>query len=229
MPFMEQGGSVVRDLAMRHDGDYAGPLTDWKHHGIEFNGPSGDFVDLRRPSGPIIWRGGATPFSFSIWLHAHQEFSEQYIVFEGVNTATSWVRLRTRNSPEYEFLLREQGGNQLITSGDLLTTSSPVDGVTYHMITVTCDGNEAKIYVDGVVEDSHVYGPSIVTGTENSTYTRVMGGFNLPNNTGRGDVADFKAWHRGLSSGEVADMYTDEKGGIWSIYKGSKVVSTHRL
>lgn len=125
-------------------------------------------------------------------------------VESGANVALFRFGDATLANNKLQYILNISGSNQKLNGNTGLST-----GVWYHVV-ATFNGTDMKIYINGVQDATATHAGTVGAGSQPFTV-----GFSLSGRYLRGEVADVRAWTRGLKPQEVAALYADP----WALYR----------
>lgn len=189
--FNEGAGSRLADIASQNHGVLTNmdPATAWvgSLHGgsLKFDG-SNNYVDL-----------GVTfnfpEYTYSSWVKTADASGNKYIFSEG--TITGRLLGVLSGSPAHWQLW-----------SNVLEGTSVADDDLWTNVVVTYDGTTARLYADGVEEDSNNITPGTGTGARIGS---AGSGFNWD-----GEIDDFRIYNRALTAAEVQQLYDSTYGGI---------------
>ncbi|PIR87434.1 MAG: hypothetical protein COU11_00230 [Candidatus Harrisonbacteria bacterium CG10_big_fil_rev_8_21_14_0_10_49_15] len=182
-----------------HSGSLVGPGS-WapgrKGMGLSFNG--GGYVNM-----------GANSFldtsvmTVSVWVKTDITSPPvSKVVYVRKNTHDGTVDLRQSTSNHWEARVRLQGSEgiqRLVISDDVATQA-------WTHLAVTYDGNELKLYVNGVLQED----PLVASGSiDTDSHTSNNLGRNSDGNSGTyftGDIDEFRIYNRALTASEITAL-----------------------
>lgn len=150
--------------------------------------------------------GGWSGMTVSAWVNKNSNYTTYgNIVSNGYSAAWYDVNLyyalggNTSYSPA-NFAVNYNTGAETVYS------TSALNG-NWQMLTGTYDGNNVKLYIDGVLNSEKAYQGGIV-GTESGAYTRIGNmAHSWSDGVYAGQIDDVYIYSRALSSAEVAGLY----------------------
>ena len=174
---------------------------------IEFDG-SDDYVDLG-DHGAAESGGGAFAYAYSVWIKTTQTGTDKWIVSEGSTTSGNPIVGIINQDGVARFYHRPTAGGQGLFGGnDGLLGSSVINDGEWHHIVGTVDSTvDARLYVDGILEDSDA---TVSTGATALNTTSV--GALRRSSLGQfvtGQLDDARIWSRSISEEDVVGMYFD--------------------
>jgi len=200
-PLDEESG-VRADLVGSND------LTDNNTVGFANMGPSGVVADFVNANSESLTKTGATGidwtqnFTVSFWIN-HTPNANYNGLFAGGTDKT-----RAYFNPSTEQLVAEIFGTFL---------NQPVNNITvslgwHHVVIVfdQSDSNKGYLYVDGVTEGPETITPGVTS--NNITFGATSG----PSNFFSGKEGRAGVWQRAFSSGDVAGLFNNGKGKLYS-------------
>jgi len=200
MRLYEGVGSLSRDLSQfKNDGTiYGAAWTGLGRHGhaLDFDGVD-DYVDLHDIGVAESW-----PCSVAAWVLTTASGHFGIIYADGNTTSTTPI-FSYYNHPDTDhaaYHIRNDAGVEYSGEGTTIIT----DG-TWHFIALTVDGTTARLYVDGVQEDSTPVPDQPITMDFSSIGMRNYGG--TLQNYWDGIIDEVRIYRRALSADEIKRMY----------------------
>ncbi|TAH33931.1 LamG domain-containing protein [Candidatus Saccharibacteria bacterium] len=158
-------------------------------HSVQFDG-SGDHVEIADNA----TMDPTNAISISFWMNPDSvNNGYQHVLFKQGPVVTSygvWLANDHVYMESNDNSIRSLTSNATVTAGD------------WHYITVTYDGTEQKLYIDGTLDNSQSLSGITLTYT-NSPVKIGTGDYNNPF---AGYVDDLRIYNRALTAGEIADL-----------------------
>lgn len=181
-----------------------------KAEAVQFNGTNQyatvvDHADLK-PTAEV---------TVSAWVYSDNLVDED-LIFQSYSALTnrSGVRLHLKPTGEVNFTIAKNTGSVLDTDFKNATSSSQIKDGRKHLVAVTFDGSEMKVYVDGSLESVVPFSATI--GYEATNYVRI----GSHSTTGvelwhfNGTIDDIKLFTRAISAEEVRAMFLEDGGFV---------------
>lgn len=164
--------------------------------GLEFDG-TGDNVDTGD------WSNSLDYITVSAWVKP-RDAARGDIVSKWASAQRQYNLLQGVTSGKFQFYISRDGQNAE-GSGNSLTTISP--GNWYHVVG-TYNGSSAKIYVNGLEENSTDYSGTLDgTSTENNFIGKSSDA------TFNGSIDEVMIFNRSLTATEISDLYNNQSNG----------------
>jgi hypothetical protein len=159
---------------------------------LQFNGSN--YVALSNPS---LYPYGSSPITLSAWVKLPSN-NQAYIVISMGSSSNE-------TSLYYNGGWRGSVGGVNTLSGNIVTLN------TWHLATLTFDGSNINMYVDGISTNA----PIAASPTTPTSFAAYIGTYLNGHNWGMiGNIDDVRIYNRSLSSIEVLQLYTQGSGTI---------------
>lgn len=145
-------------------------------------------------------------FTISVWIKLNSAPTETnlgYVIAQQYGGG-GWILSIRGNDSKVQFRHHRDTANGFITAYNLLSTNSLQTNTWYH-ITAKDDGNIARIYVNGIENNSFTIS-SIIPGPSNQVLR--VGAFNTSGNAHfDGTLDDIRIYATALSDNDIKDLY----------------------
>ncbi|WP_414838294.1 LamG domain-containing protein [Candidatus Nanosalina sp. VS9-1] len=208
-PFEAGTGSTVTDEALGNDGSIngaswvSGAIGDYS---LSFDGGS-DYVGVDSLGDTDV----EPPFTLSAWFNSNVDETEARSELIQTQSKKWHIRIEDRGdggfgSPGNTF--NPGLGLHIQNSADDLwyVVSFPTPTDTWHHVTAVFDGQDMKIFLDGVLQDSYSFGSQITIKNDNLSTTS-FGARPDGTNPWDGEIDDVRIYDRKLSTPEIKALY----------------------
>lgn len=143
---------------------------------------------------------GSSSFSVSLWLKGGSLVSGMTALHFGTDASNQAFTVYLDASSK--IAANFTGGGGQVTATTSLSTS------VFQMYTVTYDGNNVRLYVNGTLENTSSSYTSANIGTTNKFIGKYAGSVNWWN----GSIDEIGMWSRALSGSEITQLYNSGNG-----------------
>lgn len=143
---------------------------------------------------------GSSSFSVSLWLKGGSLVSGMTALHFGTDASNQAFTVYLDASSK--IAANFTGGGGQVTATTSLSTS------VFQMYTVTYDGNNVRLYVNGTLENTSSSYTSANIGTTNKFIGKYAGSVNWWN----GSIDEIPIWSRALSGSEITQLYNSGNG-----------------
>ncbi|MFM2317270.1 MAG: hypothetical protein RLZZ155_1602, partial [Bacteroidota bacterium] len=166
---------------------------------------------LSFPSTSISQINNFSAGSISFWLNIHEfNVSNHYFGFDNS------FFVKQRDGVNTQLYLGIKGGTHkfrfhldgALPSGFNFSSNADIELLTWTHITVTWNGSEQRIYINGVLDNS-VASSAILSSMTDANYIQ-MGGIPLGSYGAYSDIDDFTIYNRALAPTEISQIYTNQ-------------------
>jgi hypothetical protein len=171
--------------------------------------PSPSYLSF--PNSAISQINNFSAGSISFWLNIHQfNVSNHYFGFDNS------FFVKQRDGVNTQIYLGIKGGTQkfrfhldgALPSGFDFSSNANIQLLTWTHITVTWNGSEQRIYINGVLDNS-VASNAILSNMTDANYIQ-MGAIPLGSYGANSDLDDFSIYNRALTTAEISQIYTNQ-------------------
>jgi hypothetical protein len=138
--------------------------------------------------------------SVSLWFNSTSISSAQRLVDKIVGGNTGYILLDIYQSKPRFFV-----------GATNLSPNHVLESNKWYLITATCDGTTAKLYINGALIGSAAFTGSI----SNNTSTLYIGRDQSGNNKFNGSIDDVRMYKRALSENEISNLY--DESILWNL------------
>lgn len=164
------------------------------NNGAIFNGSSSAFTFATVPV------TGSSSFSVSFWLKAGSLVSGMSVLHFGTDASNQAFNVYLDASSK--IAANFTGGGGQVTSTTSLSTS------VFQLVTMTYDGTNVRLYVNGNIENTSSSYTSANIGTTNKFIGKYAGNTNWWN----GSIDEIGMWSRALTGSEITQLYNSGAG-----------------
>ena len=196
-------GTVATDLV----GSSNGTLTN----GVGFSSSNGGYWDFDGTDDYININSqyiiGASQGTISAWIN----LAAANVNHAGIlccQTGPSWTSMRLVLNVSAPNRIRLAISNGTNSTTDGCRTNSTLSYSTWYHITATYNGTSAKIYINGVLDETH--NTTITPGTFTPTAT-MIGSQNYSNRYFNGEISTLFTYNQALTAAEVLQNYNAQK------------------
>ena len=170
-----------------------------------FNGTS-DYIEVPH-SESLNFQNELT---LAVWVKSDEPINpETYVIAKGDEVPFS-LRVKTGF---YDFVI----GNNRLSSIVSPTSTTPREDV-WHFIVGTYDGTIAKIYIDGILEDSDLYSQNMLSNNNQMQFGHRPSSRNSSIVYYKGAIDDIRIYDRALSIEEILELYNEGESGLVAYY-----------
>ncbi len=167
-------------------------------YGLLFNGQS-SYVGLPQ----INQEGGTNSISYVVWFNELSLPSSWPMIFGDTGAVSRngydlYVGASGSSEPNYLTLERFAGGS----SSGVLYSANPVSSDTWYFAVVTYDGNDLRLYLNGVLQST-----AAASGSISVNSPMYLGALSGNQDYGNYEVADFQVYNSALNAQQVSQLY----------------------
>lgn len=163
------------------------------NNGTTLNGSSQYFTFATTP------QTGAGSWSVNTWVKTSSSGSLKEFLFWGSNSVDAGI----------DFYM--SSGNKLVANfyggAGIATSTTSINTGAWVMCSITYDGTNIRVYVNGVLEATGANKAGSLSGT-----TRIIGADGTPGNYWNGSLDEMGIWTRTLTGAEITSLYNSGSG-----------------